>query len=274
MDAMRRRGPSPVRLWRIINNLADARTPDSRPQRRCWRLRYWGAVRELVRVRLLFRHGPFVATQDFALTPRSRSQRRHRVASAVDPSNAETAGSIDTVPTAQTVLNTVQLPHAQLAVARPSVANGSSITENADTPAERSAAARSLASLPRKPKRVWTGYIVGARCWRDRLVLLPTGDVRPLVVVNRGRVVVRDDRDLPPRDWLRATCWYADDVRLHRDWAAQCLGRGKAGIRERPSPGKQATCRTNGCRPVRAGHRPRGRPSKLAGHAGPSYTAP
>jgi len=47
MDVVRQNGNSPVGLWKVINGLSKARNPDHRARLRCWRLRFWGAVREL-----------------------------------------------------------------------------------------------------------------------------------------------------------------------------------------------------------------------------------
>ncbi len=57
LNAVRQHGAKPVPLWRLINSLAVARQPDYRARLRCWRLRYWGAILELLRAKLLWRHG-------------------------------------------------------------------------------------------------------------------------------------------------------------------------------------------------------------------------
>jgi hypothetical protein len=69
MGAVRKHGPTPVSIWRIINVIANARQPDSRAQRRRWRLRYLGAIHELLHGGVLFRHGAFIATTEFATIP-------------------------------------------------------------------------------------------------------------------------------------------------------------------------------------------------------------
>jgi len=70
--ALRQHGPAPVASWRVVNGLADARDPDSRAQRRCLRLRYLGALRDLVRAKIVYRHVGLIALQDFALRPKRR----------------------------------------------------------------------------------------------------------------------------------------------------------------------------------------------------------
>src|SRR6267154_313981 len=68
MNALRRLASRPTSLWRIINFLADGRSPDSRLRRRCWRLRYWGVVRELLKAKLTFCHGLLISVSDFRST--------------------------------------------------------------------------------------------------------------------------------------------------------------------------------------------------------------
>ena len=74
--ALRHHGVVPVNQWRIVNSLARAQKPDSRIQIRCLRLRFLGAVRELVRAKVVYRHSGLIALRDFGFTPRSRLSKR------------------------------------------------------------------------------------------------------------------------------------------------------------------------------------------------------
>jgi hypothetical protein len=74
LNTVRQHGSTPANLWRVINTLADAENPDYRARRRCWRLRYWGAIRELLKAKLLFRHGPLISTSEFAV-PKSPTKK-------------------------------------------------------------------------------------------------------------------------------------------------------------------------------------------------------
>ncbi len=73
LSVLRKRGSAPAPLWAVINELANAPNPDSRAQRRCWRLRYLGALSALIRARIVFRHGALIASHDFAFMPKPRS---------------------------------------------------------------------------------------------------------------------------------------------------------------------------------------------------------
>ena len=137
-------------------------------------------------------------------------------------------------------------------------------TESAASPEQITEAARSLATLPRDKARRWTGWIDGQRSWRGRLVLTPAGDVLPLVMANRGRVLLQEtsDAELSPIEIWRRTVWRSEQVQLVRNPAAVLLGRLKLGVVERPSAAKQRAARMNGLRPCRPGLR-RGRPVRV-----------
>jgi hypothetical protein len=76
VQGVSRHGNRPVGLWKVINGLASAHQPQGRDQRRCLCLRFWGAARELLRAKVLYRHDGMVATRDFAFAPKPRSQGR------------------------------------------------------------------------------------------------------------------------------------------------------------------------------------------------------
>jgi hypothetical protein len=78
MEAVRKHGPGPVQLWRVVNALADAQQPNSRARRRFWRRSLLPAITELTRAGVLFRQGPLISLSDFmtSLRPRSRTDAR------------------------------------------------------------------------------------------------------------------------------------------------------------------------------------------------------
>jgi hypothetical protein len=74
--ALRQRGATPVNLWRVLNSLTSARNAGSRAERRTLQLRFLGALRELLKAKLVFRHNGLIALKDFAFMPRTKSQVR------------------------------------------------------------------------------------------------------------------------------------------------------------------------------------------------------
>jgi hypothetical protein len=127
---------------------------------------------------------------------------------------------------------------------------------------EVSLAAKSLASLPRRPKRIWSGWIGPTRSYCGMPIRLPTGQSVFAFGALRGRVVwSRQPGDLTESIDGAGVHWgvvRASEVEVVRNPHAVLLGQMKAGTRERPSPSKAATARRNGAKPARRG--PRGRP--------------
>ena len=234
MAAMRQHGNGPFNLWRVVNALADARNPDSRPRRRCWRLRYLCALRELLRAGVLFRHGPLVAASNFATRPRPRSPRRLPPAVAVATSRTPGSSLVAVVPKRE-----ADRPEAlqdELVAARLSLLSPAPETKSAPpTPAEIAEAARKLAQLPRKKR--WSGWLHSERMWRLREVVVPGGQVLPAAFVRRNWVytLLPDTPEFEDRVFER---YRAEDVEIYRSPEAALLGR----------------------LPPRAGRRPRGRP--------------
>lgn len=122
-----------------------------------------------------------------------------------------------------------------------------------------SAAASALRSLPRKPVRMWTGWINGEHCWRGRLVILPDGNLGKVYGALRQKVIVRID-DSVSADGFVDRVFDAQQLRIFKNPAAVELGWAKTGVTERKSELKARTSRANGAAPVRPGSRPRGRP--------------
>lgn len=269
MNAMRQRGSTPVGLWRVINGLAKARQPEARAQRRCLCLRFWGAARELLRVKALVRHGPLIATSNFATRPKPRSQVRRPsrpvngkvpLLPSVGASTSKKGGSSPVVAGLRVPPNHRQPTDRELVSGDANVFGCAPEAKSATpTAAEISAAASALARRPRKVKRPWTGYLDGERVKRGTLVQVPGGDILPVYVALRGRVLVA----LPdePRYADRAFARYgADQVRRVKLPEARLLGSLKAGTKEVFSLRKQEAARANGRQPPKAGSRSRGRP--------------
>lgn len=132
----------------------------------------------------------------------------------------------------------------------------------------RSIAGFVLGSLPKKPKRVWTGWIQGVHYWRGRRVILPDGSVGSVYGAVRNQVIVRLEDPLSILGFADRV-YSVDELRVFKIPAAMELGKGKRGIQESKSERKAAAARINGCAPVRLGNRPRGRPRKHWDHSTP-----
>ncbi len=256
MDVMRQRGPVPVGLWRVINGLANARNPDSRTRRRCWRLRFWGACRELLNAKLLYRHRRLIATTDFAFKP-ERKTAKH-LSPSVAKTVCQTAGSNAVVTVTAKGMEEGQLIQNELARSRGGMLAVPSKSENAKPTAEQiSAAASLLAVRPRPRKRKWTGVLRGERLRRHAPIKLPNGEVLAAFAIQRGKVFV-----FAPEGSGRLLDRYdASEVRRVKNPAAQMMGQLKRNKKERQSSRKQASARQNGSLPCRGGRR-RGRPRR------------
>jgi hypothetical protein len=259
MAAVRQHGPAPIGLWRVINGLANARNPDYRARRRCWRLRFWGAVRQLLKAKLLFRHGPLIATRDFAFKP-ERKTAEHRSLS-VAKSVCQTGGSNAVVTVTAKGMAERQLIQDELVSRSGGVMAAPPKSENAKPTAEQiSAAASLLAMRPRPWKRKWTGVLDGERLRRRTPVKVPNGDVLAAFAIQRGKVFVFAPEG-SGRFW---DCYDASEVRRIKNPAAVLMGSLKHGVRERQSSRKRAAARANARMPPRPGSRPRGRPRKTS----------
>jgi hypothetical protein len=257
MDAMRQRGPTPVGLWKLINGLAKAENPDSRARRRCWQLRFWGAVRELWKVELLYRHRGLIATRDFAFKPRPKAAKR--LSPSVSKTLCQTAGSNAPVTVTANGMEEVQLVQTEIVNGSGRVMAARHQSENARPTAEQiSVAASLLAMRPRPRKRKWTGVLHGERLRRHAPVEVPSGDVLAAFAVQRGKVFV-----FAPEGSGRLLDRYdGSEVRRIKNPAAQMMGQLKRNKRERRSEAKIRAARANARMPPRPGSRPRGRPRK------------
>ena len=264
MAAIRQHGPDPINMWSIINALAKVQKPVDRDHHESWRLRYWGAIRELQRVGLLFRHRSLIALKDFVCRLSLKSAKR--LSRSVCKADSQKPESNAPGATAETAQNIAQTAKNELYVGSQNTLADTPETKSATpTMDEISTAASSLAQRPRPWKRKWTGFLHGERLRRRSFVQVPSGEVRVAYVVLRGKVLV-----FAPEDSERVFDRYdASEVRRIKHPAAVTLGSLKSGVRERPSAAKATAARRNGCQPCRAGSRPRGRPRRLAVPTGP-----
>jgi hypothetical protein len=246
MAAMSQGEQTPARLWKTINALADAWFPDSRGRRRFWRLRYWSAIRALLRAGCLFRHGPFIATSEFRTMPKPgppgcsrNADGTHHPWPSVGISTTKTAGSNGVAGRADKAVNGAQAPEFEIVAANLSeVPSSSEVKSVPPTLADVSAAARVLARRPRRGKK-WSGWLGRTRMRRLRQVIVPGGQVLPAYVVRRGwvYVVLPDTPEYEGRVFER---YPAQDVQIYRSPHAALLGR----------------------QPPKPGNRPRGRPTR------------
>jgi len=230
MNAIIRHGSRPVSLWGIINALANAQNPDSRARRRSWRLRYLCALRELLRAGVLFRHGPLVATSNFATRPRPKSPRR--LSLSVGRSASKNGGSNPVAPISDTSTDFREAFHREVVTAGKPAGGAEPDAKSAvPTPAEISAAARALAQQPRRRKKL-TGWLHGQRVTRLTPVIVPGGEVLPAHFVRRGFVYVLlpDTPEYQDRVYER---YRADEVSIYRSQQAALLGR------QPPGPGRK-----------------------------------
>ena len=118
--------------------------------------------------------------------------------------------------------------------------------------------------MTRNASKRWTGWLHRQHFWCGRFLLLPDGEIAPLLWANRGRVLLLNYRDLEFNDYLLWARRQEKEVRLYRHPEAVLLGSQKLGVKERRSASKAAAARRNGGLPPRLGSKPRGRPRRNA----------
>lgn len=254
--------------WSLLNAVANEQSPRDRTAGQLLRLQLWDRLKRLRGLGLAFTQGrnrvssskPDPAARRPAVRRRRRNVRGLRAFRAV---SADTGSGSQQAPCA-----THQV-HRQM-VREPSIPCPPTIqiekTVSGNEPQGISEAARQLAKLPRRPRRVWSGWIDDkVRSYRNLPVRLPGGEQVYAFGARRGLLVYVREPDLCPGDPdLAGRSWgvvRASEVEVVRNPHAVLLGQMKAGTRERPSPSKAATARRNGAKPARRG--PRGRPRKF-----------
>lgn len=256
LNALHKHGSAPVGLWKLINILAAGKNPDYRARRRCWRLRYWGAIRALLGAKLLYRHGALIARANFAIKPKPR---RTRLPPSARKTSYKMGGSKAEDSATGNNANFDQTVDTELVKSDPEAIDEGSKTQSArPTPTAVSAAAALLAMRPRPHKRKWTGILHGERLRRRTPINVPGGEVLPAFAVQRGKVFV-----IAPEDSDRILDRYdASEVCRVKNPAAVLMGGLKCGVRERPSKRKVEASRRNASLPPKPGSRPRGRPRR------------
>lgn len=242
LAAVRAHGHHPVPMWKVLNALALSEKgyglrPVFRPERRAKRLAYWRAARELIRVKLLFRHRGWLSTKPFAVIPKQRKPRitylrRPRTRTIIHKTSAKNPGSKGLI--------------------------AEKITQSADpwlgwVPA----VAWLVAKRPRHYLPKFVGKINGEKIRRGSAVRLPSGETRYVQAMVGGEIIVRPHADSAGYFEVFPV---AGVVRV-KNPAAVLLGGLHRGTRERPSAAKAASARLNGLMPCRPG-RHRGRPRK------------
>lgn len=254
----------PVKLWPILNLVAEDLSPRSRAEGREVRMKLWHKVRRLIGLGLIFRVGRnSVATvKPKAKPPTRRVRCRKRT---VTQSTTARAVSENIRPNLQEAAHH-NLPSGPQVVIenRPAITPGKKEDgcESVPAPELVTNAARALAALPRRPARRWSGWIGPVRSYRDMPILLPKGRPAWVFGAQRNKVIVTLDKGrllgtlTPGQRWgvLPSTA-----IRFVKNENAIVLGSRKRGTRERPSALKAAADRRNGSIPAR---RRRGRPPR------------
>ena len=269
LDAVRAAG-RPVSQWSVINALAklivkgNNRVYQNRGNVRLERCFLLTALAELCFLRLVYRHGAVIAAQDFPIRVRPRRPRAiyTRISMAsVAPALSEIGGS-NAKPGSHVAVDHLDLSGQSDHVmknsdAKAPVAKTQSVPR--PTPESLSAAARTLARLPRDTSRKWTGFVAGRRQRGKFSAIAPDGRNCEVRYLRRGVafVVHHEERTLSGR--LRR--YPVSTLTIPQNRAAALLGALKRGVKEHPSAAKAASSRRNGSMPCAAGKR-RGRPRK------------
>jgi len=278
LHALKQRQGEPVLLWNLISEVVNHDRPKSRAERDRLRLWTWSRVKRLLHLGALQRvHRRWIrlatvddlvqarvgSTAPMGLGRRVSRKFRHRISS-----QNPTRPSNPAPPIPERMAESNDVPHTPGQVAPLSAPNPLVVaaslpvpTIRAASPLELTHAAQSLAAHRWQLARRVTGSIGGRRVRLGQTVRLPTGEDGRVLFAWRGRVLV-ETGDVADFDACKLRPARADALRLVKNPHAVSLGSRKAGRTEIRSARKAAACRRNGCRPVRPGRRPRGRPRK------------
>jgi len=251
-----------VKLWPRLNEIAKEEGVTGRQRVRAAAMYLYRRVRRLIKAGILVGAGRNCIAVPGAWCPVPYRHRPRRT--TVVARKLQRAGSGATASPASQLSISAQAVGNQL-FRQNSVSSelpdAPMKTETVPTKGQISAAARHLASLPRKRRKRWTGWLHGRHTHWGQLVELPDGRLAPLTWANRGRVLVLNPDSEPDNESFPWVALWERDVKLHRNPAAVALGKLKRGVAERPSEIKAASARKNGSMPCRPGKR-RGRPRK------------
>jgi hypothetical protein len=260
-----------IRIWELLNRIADEQNPATRAETRALRLKLWQNLRKLLSRGVVFRRArrwisvyrlPRVSVNRHrrSIAGSTLKQHKHDQPAVRKPLQIQPPCSLPCTQTKSVELDTAplvkQLPEA-------------SISDNSPKPPDLESvrgAARSLAQLPRKQKCRWTGWIDGRHCWRNQRIILPGGELVFVYGVSKKTLVwtscaTGPNADLSDDNWAFGAV-DAGQVRLVKDPNAIILGKLKAGVREKVSEAKRRAARTNGLKACKPG-RQRGRPRSL-----------
>ncbi len=256
------RSAGTCKTWTLLNAVVNDQCPRDRADGRRQRLCLLERLRCLRKLGLVFptgRNGVSATKPDpTQRQPAMRRRRRTVARSASVRAGSGATASKPSTPEFRALQAWVQVIAANRRTPPPPPAPAK--TKSVPDPAQVAQAARSLARLPRNQPRRLTGWLHGEHCWRGRLLVLADGEIAPLLWCSRGRVLLRNHREMEWPDFLRWGGRREPDVRFHKCPEAVLLGSLKAGVKERPSRRKQEAARRNGlcpCRPGKARGRPR-----------------
>ncbi len=241
-------------IWSILNWVAGSQKPACRAEARSLRLQGWQRLKLLLHSKLLFRIGRKCVSTVRLPAPTVRRRQPSR--------SGSTANNLGDEGKSISPKHLISNSSSELLAGATTPAIASE-TEIATSFISASEAGRALARLRRHQPRKWTGWLHGRHFWRGRPVILPGGEVAPVMWCRRGKLLLQNDADLPFRTWLLWAAWREEQVQVFKDPAAVALGKRKLGVRERPSLLKAATARANGKMPARRGRR--GRPPRAPG---------
>ena len=257
IQKLREHGSEPVPLWRTINELAKLEKREDWQHERFHRLRYWVAIRELQRAKVIWRHYNHIALADFAYKPRHKptTNRALGVTCAL-PEKSRSKQVLAQKTEIVDVLKNVPLAGKISALVARDAASLNPETQNAaPTDQQISDAAKLIASRSRPRRRKPTGLYKGERTRRYSEFRVPSGEVLQAFAIRRGVVYLF----APEGSGRFIDLYKVSDVERVKNPAAVLLGQLKLGKKERQSAAKAAAAKKNGIRPVRPGRRPRGR---------------
>lgn len=263
LESLRDAGSCPT--WSLLNTVANHEGPHDRLAGRLFRLELLDRLKRLRGLGLVFPLGRnwLADARPTPATWRPTIRRRRRTVATTGVVRAVSALAAARLQEAGNGSHQVQFQlQKENPTPRPSAVDAGK-TESAPSAAQITQAARSLARLPRRPKRIWSGWIGSTRTYRRMPITLSSGESVFAFGALRGRVVFTyevgghiADPDLIGKTWgvVRAR-----DVEILKSDAAVLLGKRKAGTIETKSGAKAHAARFNGLRPCHEGKR-RGRP--------------
>lgn len=271
VGVLRQSGRYGLRIWDLLDKVAESRNPASRNECRSFRLEAWHRLKRLLRIGAAHRFGRKCVS--IAKLPRPSVRRRpsSRPGSTLEPVSSAPqeipAKKFSANLSAQLVPRTLAehtVQKTESANLRPPDSEPEPMQPLEDRRTVLRSAAQTLASLPRgvKPKRKLSGFVQGVRVYRDQPILLADGSRAFALGARRGQLIFFCDIPhlMEPGRWGVVP---AATVTLLKNEAAVALGRAKRGRKERTSALKVQTARMNGRCPCRRGTR--GRPRTAHG---------